>query len=202
MDAGEEATTVGRRGRLTDAVGPGRPSRRSSGHDNHTLRRTRPQRPTPRGQRVQPAVGALVVPVFVSRRGRLRGHDAAKESNLPSRGLPGPAGFEDRMGHQARAAPAPMLRGGRRPGPGRSTVQPRLERALDGHVEGVEPEQREGLRRGEPTTRSGRRSVVREHAVEQGELALGIKPHVRAPGKRRSSAARRGRCGRAGALPR
>ena len=31
--------------------------------------------------------------------------DAAKESNLPSRGLPGPASFEDRMGHQARAAP-------------------------------------------------------------------------------------------------
>jgi hypothetical protein len=36
-------------------------------------------------------------------------HDAAKESNLPSRGLPGPAGFEDRMGHQARAAPWMML---------------------------------------------------------------------------------------------
>lgn len=32
-------------------------------------------------------------------------HDAAKESNLPSRGLPGPASFEDWMGHQARAAP-------------------------------------------------------------------------------------------------
>jgi hypothetical protein len=38
-------------------------------------------------------------------------HDAAKESNLPSRGLPGPASFEDWMGHQARAAPALMLRG-------------------------------------------------------------------------------------------
>jgi hypothetical protein len=36
--------------------------------------------------------------------------DAAKESNLPSRGLPGPASFEDWMGHQARAAPALMLR--------------------------------------------------------------------------------------------
>ena len=37
-------------------------------------------------------------------------HDAAKESNLPSRGLPGPASFEDWMGHQARAAPGVMLR--------------------------------------------------------------------------------------------
>jgi len=37
-------------------------------------------------------------------------HDAAKESNLPSRGLPGPASFEDWMGHQARAAPRMMLR--------------------------------------------------------------------------------------------
>ena len=38
--------------------------------------------------------------------------DAAKESNLPSRGLPGPASFEDWMGHQARAAPGRMLRRG------------------------------------------------------------------------------------------
>jgi hypothetical protein len=30
---------------------------------------------------------------------------AAKESNLPSVGLPRPAGFEGRMGHQALAAP-------------------------------------------------------------------------------------------------
>jgi hypothetical protein len=36
-------------------------------------------------------------------------HDAAKESNLPSRGLPGPASFEDWMGHQARAAPGRIL---------------------------------------------------------------------------------------------
>jgi hypothetical protein len=42
-------------------------------------------------------------------------HDAAKESNLPSRGLPGPASFEDWMGHQARAAPALMLRRHRMP---------------------------------------------------------------------------------------
>ena len=34
---------------------------------------------------------------------------AAKESNLPTVGLPRPAGFEDRMGHQTPAAPAPML---------------------------------------------------------------------------------------------
>ena len=45
-------------------------------------------------------------------------HDAAKESNLPSRGLPGPASFEDWMGHQARAAPGLMLRRtGLQPGP-------------------------------------------------------------------------------------
>jgi hypothetical protein len=45
-------------------------------------------------------------------------HDAAKESNLPSRGLPGPASFEDWMGHQARAAPPLMLRGRGRETPG------------------------------------------------------------------------------------
>jgi len=39
------------------------------------------------------------------------GDDAAKESNLPSRGLPGPASFEDWMGHQARAAPPVIVRG-------------------------------------------------------------------------------------------
>src|ERR1044072_6297357 len=32
-------------------------------------------------------------------------YGAAKESNLPTAGLRRPAGFEDRMGHQARAAP-------------------------------------------------------------------------------------------------
>ena len=42
-------------------------------------------------------------------------YDAAKESNLPSRGLPGPASFEDWMGHQARAAPVRMLRTRSRP---------------------------------------------------------------------------------------
>src|SRR3954464_576559 len=35
---------------------------------------------------------------------------AAKESNLPSGGLPRPAGFEDRMGHQTPAAPPRRLR--------------------------------------------------------------------------------------------
>jgi hypothetical protein len=35
-------------------------------------------------------------------------HDAAKESNLPSRGLPGPASFED---WQARHV-SPVFRGG------------------------------------------------------------------------------------------
>ena len=38
-------------------------------------------------------------------------YDAAKESNLPSGGLPRPASFEDRMSHQAPAAPRLMLRG-------------------------------------------------------------------------------------------
>jgi hypothetical protein len=42
---------------------------------------------------------------------RLVSDDAAKESNLPSRGLPGPASFEDWMGHQARAAPPVIVRG-------------------------------------------------------------------------------------------
>jgi hypothetical protein len=46
----------------------------------------------------------------VARRRRVATHDAAKESNLPSRGMPGPASFEDWMGHQARAAPDLMLR--------------------------------------------------------------------------------------------
>jgi predicted patatin/cPLA2 family phospholipase len=44
-------------------------------------------------------------------------HDAAKESNLPSRGLPGPASFEDWMSHQARAAPDEILRGESMPHP-------------------------------------------------------------------------------------
>jgi hypothetical protein len=35
---------------------------------------------------------------------------AAKESNLPTRGLHGPAGFEDRMGHQTLAAPGLIIR--------------------------------------------------------------------------------------------
>ena len=38
-------------------------------------------------------------------------HGAAMESNHPSVGLPRPAGFEDRMGHQTPAAPWPILGG-------------------------------------------------------------------------------------------
>src|SRR3954451_18921208 len=37
-------------------------------------------------------------------------YGAAKESNLPTRGLHGPAGFEDRMGHQTPAAPGRIIR--------------------------------------------------------------------------------------------
>src|SRR5687767_15568951 len=45
-------------------------------------------------------------------------HGAAMESNHPSGGLPRPAGFEDRMGHQTPAAPRPRLsQGGRSPAP-------------------------------------------------------------------------------------
>jgi hypothetical protein len=86
--------------------------------------------------------------------------DAAKESNLPSRGLPGPASFEDWMGHQARAAPALILCGGamagtpppsapRRPEPGSDPPSPGawleavLEGAFDAGVEGIQPVQRE-----------------------------------------------------------
>jgi hypothetical protein len=60
---------------------------------------------------------------------------AAKESNLPSAGLRRPAGFEDRMGHQAPAAPARRL----------CVLQPVLQRALDGRVERVEALQGERL---------------------------------------------------------
>jgi hypothetical protein len=35
----------------------------------------------------------------------VQGSGAAQESNLPTVGLPRPAGFEDRMGHRARATP-------------------------------------------------------------------------------------------------
>ena len=65
-------------------------------------------------------------------------HDAAKESNLPSRGLPGPASFEDRMGHQARAAPRVMLR--ERSGLAGGVGQAVLDRSLDGRVQRVQPE--------------------------------------------------------------
>ena len=38
--------------------------------------------------------------------------DAAKESNLPSRGLPGPASFEDQIGRGIAGFATPRLRGG------------------------------------------------------------------------------------------
>jgi hypothetical protein len=41
---------------------------------------------------------------------RFCSYGAAKESNLPTRGLHGPAGFEDRMGHQTPAAPLRIIR--------------------------------------------------------------------------------------------
>jgi hypothetical protein len=56
--------------------------------------------------------------------------EAAKESNLPSVGLPRPAGFEDQMGHQTPAAP--WLR-----------VTPPLCRAPTEHAESSPPRPRE-----------------------------------------------------------
>jgi hypothetical protein len=46
--------------------------------------------------------------VLAHRRSQFR-YGAAKESNLPSGGLLRPAGFEDRMGHQAHATPSASL---------------------------------------------------------------------------------------------
>jgi len=40
------------------------------------------------------------------------GNEAAQESNLPSDGLRHPAGFEDRIGHQAGATPQRNLDAG------------------------------------------------------------------------------------------
>ena len=66
------------------------------------------------------------------------------ESNHPSGGLPRPAGFEDRMGHQTPAAPRSMLGAGCGGWLGaRKTV---LESALDRRVKGVQPVQRKCLR--------------------------------------------------------
>ncbi len=122
--------------------------------------------------------------------------DAAKESNLPSRGLPGPASFEDWMGHQARAAPRPILLSGRPSG--RLEPEAVLECALDARVERVQPVQRERLDRAEPAT--GRRCgpVMTQHAVEQREPTLvvqGLRP-------RRHRSARRARGAPIGAPPR
>ena len=68
-------------------------------------------------------------------------NDAAKESNLPSRGLPGPASFEDWMGHQARAAPVWMV--GAKGAVG--SAEALLERSLDARVNRVQAVEREGF---------------------------------------------------------
>ena len=52
---------------------------------------------------------ALPEPEVATSRGTVSLHGAAKESNLPSVGLPRPAGFEDQMGHQTPAAPFAIL---------------------------------------------------------------------------------------------
>ena len=99
---------------------------------------------------------------------RLPEDDAAKESNLPSRGLPGPASFEDRMGHQAPAAPRGML-GALGHGELGALGRPEavLERALDAGVERVQAVKRKSLGRGEATPRGARRTVMAEDAVQQ-----------------------------------
>ena len=53
--------------------------------------------------------GPIVPTLIGGEKPIISSHDAAKESNLPSVGSPRPASFEDRMGHQARAAPGGML---------------------------------------------------------------------------------------------
>src|SRR3954447_12837006 len=62
---------------------------------------------------------------------RSSAHGAAKESNLPTVGLPRPAGFEDRMGHQTPAARGLILRP-----PPRAEVLPELLAGV-AHLEGA-----------------------------------------------------------------
>ena len=132
--------------------------------------------------------------------GRACRNDAAKESNLPSRGLPGPASFEDWMGHQARAAPRVILgRGLRAPACCRMPrLQPVLERALDAGVERVQPVQRERLRRGEAAARarpSARGGRARSAAARAGAARRALRrarqirrsPITRWPSSRPSS---------------
>ncbi len=83
-----------------------------------------------------------MVPSPIAEKEPVSRDDAAKESNLPSRGLPGPASFEDWMGHQARAAPRRMVvldlvRAGNGPNCPRSP-EAVLEGLLDAGVERVQ----------------------------------------------------------------
>jgi hypothetical protein len=88
---------------------PGDPRRRP----DHREPRARTRRRGPSGPSGPCRSSATRAPVHVVA-APISSHDAAKESNLPSGGLPRPAGFEDRMGHQARAAPPRILRGASR----------------------------------------------------------------------------------------
>ena len=107
----------------------------------------------------------------VARKLSISRHDAAKESNLPSRGLPGPASFEDWMGHQARAAPAVILRGlGPRRGleacrPCSSAPLTLASSALRRYSASASTEPKR------PPGRAGG-AVVAEHAVQERQPAL------------------------------
>ena len=114
--------------------------------------------------------------------------DAAKESNLPSRGLPGPASFEDWMGHQARAAPGVILRATReRPPHGvrrwagpeaRAARQPAVaprpcsSAPLTAASSALSRYSASASALREAPARRRRRPVVAEHAVQQREPAL------------------------------
>ena len=65
-----------------------------------------------RPESVEPPAGRAGGSELISTRtaGRVV-HGAAQESNLPSVGLPRLTGFEDRLGHRARAAPRPVYKG-------------------------------------------------------------------------------------------
>src|SRR6476646_8156712 len=69
--------------------------------------RAKRERPSPPSTSTEPATSPADAPRFGG--GKSSRDGAAKESNLPTAGLRRPAGFEDRMGHQARAAPRRRL---------------------------------------------------------------------------------------------